>query len=295
LFLVGCAGAPAAQEVVVPVVPVTVAKPQPAAVPAPTERNAIALVREHLKPSLWVAMHTELREHAAGKGLVSAFASKTFEEAKIDPATEIDALVSGCATESGCFTLFEHHIGPDRIRRFLEISAEKSVSPAEWLSEDPPSVRVDYAKDTKGVAVLTQVNTNLLLASLRPAPTLVAALQKTRGLEPTSGGYVMIGGMHPPTVPLEDGLSLRLAIAPDGALAGELSGIARDDYPAALVAERSSEYLKRRLGYWWLPSGIFSEDFKLEISGNKVHMPVRIEASLIDTITSGLRLAMRFR
>jgi hypothetical protein len=163
------------------------------------------------------------------------------------------------------------------------------------LSEDPPSVRVDYAKNTKGVAVLTQVNPNLLLASLRPAPALVAALQKTRGLEPTSGGYVMIGGLHSPTVPLQDGLSLRLAIAPDGALAGELSGTARDDYPAALVAERSSEYLKRRLGYWWLPSGIFSEDFKLEVSGNKVHMPVRIEASLIDTITSGLRLAMRFR
>jgi len=282
--------------VVVPVVPVAAATPAPPPVaPAPTRRDAIALVRAELQPSLWVALHTELREHAAGKGLVSAFASSTFEQAKIDPGTEIDALIAGCAPQIGCFTLFEHHISPDRIRRFLEISAEGSVSPAEWLSESPPSVRISYASDKKGVAVLTQVNENLLLASLRPSPTLVAALQDTRGLEASTGGNVMVGAVHPPSPLLEDGLALRLTIAPDGALVGELSGRVAGDYPPQLAAEHTSAYLDRRLGYWWIPPGVFSQGFQFETSGDKLSMPVRVEAPLIETITAGLRLAMRFR
>jgi hypothetical protein len=295
LALTGCAPAAAPQVATAPPVTASLPAPPPARAPALTERDAIALVRTHLKPSIWIALHTELRDHAAGKALVSSFASSTFEQAKIDPGNEIDALVSGCAKESGCFTLFEHHIAPERIRRFLDLTAEKSTTPAEWLTEDPPTVRVTYADDGKGVAVLTQVNENLLLASLRPAPGLVEALQTTRGLEASRDGYVAVGGMTWMWSNLEDGLNLRIKIAPDGALAGDLRGTAVYAMPMDFVSDEASHHLKRRFDFWWLPPGIFTENFRFEIRDRELFMPVRIEPSLIEAIASGLRLVMRFR
>jgi hypothetical protein len=295
LALTGCASPTTQQVAKPPAVTATLPAPPPAPAPSPTERDAIALVKKHLSPSIWIALHDELRDHAAGKALVSSFASTTFEQAKIDPGTEIDALVSGCDIEIGCFTLFEHHIPPERIRRFMEITAEKSISPAEWLSDDPPSVRVTFAEEGKRAAVLTQVNANLLLASLRPAPELVAALQKTRGLEPSRDGFVATGGMDWRGSGLLNGLALRLKIEPDGALAGEIRGTTLDPELTVVVGQAASRVLKRRFDLWWMPPGIFTEEFQFEASENQIFMPVRVEASLIGAIASGLRLVMKFR
>ena len=66
LGLAGCASSTAQPVALQP--PVTASLPSAPAAPAPvlTERDAIALVRTHLKPSLWIALHTELRDHAPG-------------------------------------------------------------------------------------------------------------------------------------------------------------------------------------------------------------------------------------
>ncbi|NUO50165.1 MAG: hypothetical protein HOV80_15030 [Polyangiaceae bacterium] len=292
--LFGCASPSTQPALVAPAVTATLPPPLPTPAPSLTERDAIAVVRAHGKPTMWVALHSELRDHTAGKALVASFTSATFEQAKIDPATEIDALVSGCAIESGCFTLVEHHISSDRIRRFLDVTAEKSSTPAEWLSQDPPSVRVSYTTSGKGVAVLTQVNENLLLASLRPAPELVKALEKTRGLEPSRDGYVAVGGMSWNQSGLVDGLSLRMKVDGDGALAGDLRGTATEEQPPTLTADLASRKLKIRFDTWWL-AGIFKDDFQFELTGRELHMPVRIEPSHLEAIAAGLRIAMRFR
>lgn len=295
--LAGCAS-PSTQPVpLAPPVTASLPAPLPAPPPSPalTQRDAIAVVRTHTKPTIWIALHTELKDHAAGRALVSGFSSKSFEEAKIDPGDEIDALVAGCDLGIGCFTLFEHHIAPERLRRFLEIMAEKSISPAEWVSREPPAVRVTFADGGKRAAVLTQVNENLLLASLRPAPDLVQALQKTRGLEPSQDGVVAVGGMVMPRMGLDDGLSLEMKMASDGGLAGELHGKMNGDLPATLVAKHATERLQGRFDVWWLPAGVFPHDFQFETSESELEMAVRLEPSLMTAIASGLRFVTRFR
>jgi hypothetical protein len=103
------------------------------------------------------------------------------------------------------------------------------------------------------------------------------------------------GGIDPRVVSLQDDLALALEIAPDGALTGRLSATVKEGSNAERAAEWSSAYLKRRLDYWWLPPGIFTDGFRFEVSDGTISMPVRIEPTLVEAITAGLRIAMRFR
>ncbi len=296
LSLVACSARAPVEPTAIPAAPSAKPSAPPAPLAMPERRDALAIVRQVTRPRVLVVLYPQIRKRPLLPDFIEALpAIDALEAARIDPTVDIDGAVAGCEPRIGCFTLFTHHIRSERIRRFLELSAEDGVEPAEWLAEAPPTLRVRYATRTTSTAVFTVVNEHLLLVSLRPAPDLAAALAETTGLEPAQPGVAIAGRMAGPPGLLDD-VHLTLRVEPDGALAGKVEGRVEPGRDPAIVAYAVEEALRKRVDYAWLtPLLGDGMDFRMRHAGDRVEGAVRLDADTLSLVAAGLRLAMRFR